>query len=154
MTGRIIIIKISSLLYALACFFPTIYSGETHLSDWDQSYYGWMCLLFGWVELFLVQGFSKIFYLSWFANLTYGVALYMYITGKKNCLCTLVITGIVLSLIPLFYKDMPFFEPILGYESTIKNFHLYVGYNLWIGSFATLLLGKFVLSAMHKKHFS
>lgn len=29
--GRIVIIKISSLLDAIGMFFPTIYAGETHL---------------------------------------------------------------------------------------------------------------------------
>ena len=40
-------------------------------------------------------------------------------------------------------KDIPFFESILDYESPIKNFHLYVSYYLWIGSFVILLLGEF-----------
>ncbi len=148
--GRIVVVVISLLLFALACYFPVIYNVEKSQFDWDKSCPGWICLLFGWIELFLVKGFSKIFYLSWLANLTYGVAIHIYVAGKNYVLYILIISSIVLALIPLFFKDIPFVDPERGNVSPIENFHLYVGYYFWISSFVVLLLGEFMLAVIHK----
>jgi len=111
---KAIMVVVSLLLYISACC-------ANVFADSDRNP-GWAYLLGGWIEIFLVKWPSKLFYMAWLANITYGF-----------------------SMLPLFFNNPTFVDPERGIESTLGVFHLSIGYYLWIGSFLTLLLGEIVL---------
>lgn len=140
---KIIIVVVSLLLYVLACYANVFANGDRNP--------GWAYLLGGWVEIFLVKWPSKLFYIAWLANITYGVSINMYLSGKSTLLLyLLIVVSILLAMLPLFFDNPTFVDPERGIESTLGVFHLSIGYYLWIGSFLTLLLGEIVLFLMKK----
>lgn len=125
---KAIMVVVSLLLYISACC-------ANVFADSDRNP-GWAYLLGGWIEIFLVKWPSKLFYMAWLANITYGFSINMYLSGKIS---------ILLAMLPLFFNNPTFVDPERGIESTLGVFHLSIGYYLWIGSFLTLLLGEIVL---------
>ena len=124
---KAIMVAVSLLLYISACC-------ANVFADSDRNP-GWAYLLGGWVEIFLVKWPSKLFYMAWLANITYGFSINMYLSGKNTS---------------LFFNNPIFVDPERGIESTLGVFHLSTGYYLWIGSFLTLLLGEIVLFLLKK----
>lgn len=135
---KAIMVAVSLLLYISACC-------ANVFADSDRNP-GWAYLLGGWVEIFLVKWPSKLFYMAWLANITYGFSINMYLSGKNTSLLyVLIIVSILLAMLPLFFNNPTFVDPERGIESTFGVFHLSTGYYLWIGSFLTLLLGEIAL---------
>lgn len=135
---KAIMVMVSLLLYISACCANVFASGDRNP--------GWAYLLGGWIEIFLVKLSSKLFYMAWLANITYGFSINMYLSGKNTSLLhVLIIVSILLAMLPLFFNNPTFVDPERGIESTLGVFHLSIGYYLWIGSFLTLLLGEIAL---------
>ena len=141
---KAIMVVVSLLLYISACC-------ANVFADSDRNP-GWAYLLGGWIEIFLVKWPSKLFYMAWLANITYGFSINMYLSGKNTSLLyVLIIVSILLAMLPLFFNNPIFVDPERGIESTLGVFHLSTGYYLWIGSFLTLLLGEIALFVLKNK---
>lgn len=75
---KAIMVVVSLLLYISACC-------ANVFADSDRNS-GWAYLLGGWIEIFLVKWPSKLFYMAWLANITYGFSINMYLSGKNTSL--------------------------------------------------------------------
>ena len=100
---KAIMVAVSLLLYISACC-------ANVFADSDRNP-GWAYLLGGWVEIFLVKWPSKLFYMAWLANITYGFSINMYLSGKT------------LSRILCKWKQDSVVSLFLYLDSVFKNKH-------------------------------
>ena len=129
-------ITFSLLCYSIACLMlpPVHYDGETtSIFNFGG---GLFCIIFGWAGFLFHEGFLKIYFLSWFANFTYAIAIRHLIRNQQKPFIYWSCCTIVLSFIFAFCPKI-----IADEAGHFKSITMASGYYLWVISFLILLIG-------------
>lgn len=152
-TSRTLIIIVSLLLFALACYFPAFIVGD---ETQQKPYEGWFSLILGWLGILLHadMGWStRLFHVAWFANISYLTSIILLLAlknlkNKEYLFYYSISTTLLLGLLPLLVENPEILINEAGWTRPIE--HMSIGYYLWIGSFMVLLIGKVILSLVFK----
>ena len=135
-TKKKAIITLSLSCYLIACLIlpPFYYDGAaTSLFDFGG---GLFCVLCGWAGLLLHEGILRVYFLSWFANFTYVIAIRHLIKNKHKAFIYWSCNTVGLSLIFAFCRQI-----IVDEAGHLKSITMASGYYLWVISFLILLIG-------------
>lgn len=126
------IFTVASLtLYVLSCFLPCFY-----VEDKENIYYGYYVLLLGWAGV-LIHSDIRIYFIAWYANVLYFMALLLCkykVSILLSCLAF---------IISLFFGGCPYVViDEAGHISHITK--LDIGYVIWIISIFLLFISSYI----------
>lgn len=133
---KYIVVTLSLLCYLTACVLSP-YNYYENTEDAPYNYGGGLfCLLFGWAGMLFHEGLLKMYFLAWYSNITYLVAIICFI--KNKCKKSLIwsVPTLVLALIFAFCPEIITDEAGHTHSITMAE-----GYYLWIVSFFVLFIG-------------